>query len=441
MRHRLLLCLLLPSLLLAQEAPPTFDGRSVAEWRELLSSNDLSHRDVLVAGGARALPMLRVLIRSKEDYVPWRALYACEELGPVAAPLSDDLLRILREEDDEWIKQNSAARALYNLGRRDQAFVEQLARHALFTTKRSLRSTCIDKLAAMKVDVASRVFIATSLDEAHAASVLARVGESCIPTLVEACRREGRERRIAVDALFQIGWPAVTPLERADLCELAQQVLEQHPLHHVPMHDYNELRTKGGAPFEQPAVDRAPEMVWWQGVGNGYRFSLFRATEGPTGTLVRKLELIHNRRKKQPAQLEVTTFVVPRARALDAARQLAAIRRLELRHDDSAMSVSTQVSGDGSWGGARIVQDGRVLLDEQFAGKHSTRNAARRFHAQATIGVLQAMLHGQAERAADFGDSDRELLDELSRKRRGLKEELAGIRAAAAKRPARREQR
>ncbi|MCK5945103.1 MAG: hypothetical protein KAI24_24150 [Planctomycetes bacterium] len=425
MPRPLLLCLLLPPLFAAQQqtsgasaAQPTFAGRSVAQWRELLSSNDLSHTDVLIAGGKDALPMLRVLIGSKEDYVPWRAIHACGEIGADAAPLADELLAILRHENDEWIKQQGAATALASIGRRDQPFVDALVAQALTSDIPALRATCVDTLTGLGIDVAARLLAAADHDRDvatdRAVELLVRAGEPSIPALIAALGAATRRREIATAALTRIGWPAVTPLERAGHQELAQRCLREGPLRHVRLHDDHELQAAGDAPFAQPALPRLPRATWRKVYGHGLGAQLWRAEEDERGLRVDVLTLTRKRSEPRTAELTAQTFSVPRARALAAMRQVAALARLHLvaRPQQAGPFRSYRsTTSTGNWDGTvHVALDGDVLLDARWAGYPSNHNAAERFRCAAATGVLRELLTGCEPIARTVDDADREHL-------------------------------
>jgi len=413
----------------AQAKEPVFDGRSVAEWRTLLSSNDLSHTDILIAGGKRALPMLRVLIRSKEPYIPWRAIQACREIGPDAAPLSDDLLAILRDEDDSWIKQQGAMRALYKIGRDDAAFVQQVSRHAIHTDVPALRATCFDVLDALGVDLTLRVLATKNLDEDRAVKLLARIGEPAIPALIASMNGSKRDRRIAEAAAVAIGWPTVTPLESAGFPAVAQEVLQKGAVARVPMQVSVEWSTRDNQPFAQPPVDRVPQMTWWRKRPRSGRLEVFRAKEGPRGLVV---EIARMRSKDgEPDLVTCSQVTIPRTRALAAARQFAALA--QIRPVQKAMLGSGPLAPEPKLAGLVVRNRDDVILQGRFVGSDTLWNVKDRYVTQAAMVVFEQMLQGYEEQPRHYSNDDRQHQRRLAQREPHLDADLRRLHQAAGK--------
>ena len=125
---------------LAQAQEGTYDGRTSAEWSRLLEAGK-NGRESLAAGGAKALPVVRILLADKNEGTVQHAARVCEAMGPTASPAIPDLLRGLRTANRWWTRLY-CAQALGSIGRSEPAILDALFDGLQSPAAAHLRQTC-----------------------------------------------------------------------------------------------------------------------------------------------------------------------------------------------------------------------------------------------------------------------------------------------------------
>jgi HEAT repeat protein len=104
----------------AQEKEPVYEGKTVAQWIELLKSRNADQRDkaahALTTFGPQAkaaVPALAEALKDSETYVRQRAAFALGQIGPGAASALPALADVLRNDKQELVRVTAA----YAMGR------------------------------------------------------------------------------------------------------------------------------------------------------------------------------------------------------------------------------------------------------------------------------------------------------------------------------------
>jgi hypothetical protein len=256
----------------------------------------------------------------------------------------------------------------------------------------ALRQACARALGTLTPQATQRLLAAVDHGRATGPSrvvdALVAIGEPCIAPLLEALPGKRPAAAVAREALAQIGWRAVTPLERAGHAELAQLALATGPLRHVRGSEHFVVEHTG----TQPAIDRMPTLTWESGSGHGGNLSLFRAAEDAEGVRIDQIRTLHPRSAPQHAPtVEVLEATIPRARAREVVRQLAALGRMTLREKQPQPRRSWHGSGNFH-ARVRVAAGDRVLLDAAFTGYPGSSTTSQRFRAEAAVAVLREAL-------------------------------------------------
>ncbi|MCA8965051.1 MAG: hypothetical protein KDC48_09185 [Planctomycetes bacterium] len=399
----------MPALLCAQTA--TFDGQGAARWARRLGEEREATITRLAAGGAASVAVLGELLGNADAEVAGSAARACAAIGAPAAPLAARLLTGLRQTDSWWLQVHCAealaAIGATALGARAGEARAAMLHHVARSTVPRLRSECVVALARLDPQVVPHLLAAAGsgqfADASYAVDALVRLGEPAVEPLIAAV--SGDAAAIARAALARFGWRAVDRLERAGLDELAKEALLTGPLQLVTFGD--DYHCELEAPL--PAVGRLPEVTWESGSGHGGSLALYRAVEDARGVSVDEIRLLGPKIGDPRApEVQVRSTRLPRDLAGAAVRQLLVLGAVTLRANDPARRETARSTGDFH-AAVRLVQDGKVVLDEAFCGYPAGDNVEARFRAQAAVGVMHQAL-AQAEwttRAATAADRQR----------------------------------
>ncbi|MHC4473947.1 MAG: HEAT repeat domain-containing protein, partial [Planctomycetota bacterium] len=218
----ILLALLMPTGLLAQEAP-TFAGKSADAWANLLglsSTDRVRAMGELADGGRAAVPVIRDLLKRgpSQRLGAMAALALMKRDGEAAEP---ELRTILREGDAYM--RYTAATALVAIGRAGAEVVSSLVWGLEHGNERKAAVSALERLAPRSKEEAAKLIPHLESKDARVVrtaivllGLMGDVAADAVPALLRHLRDpRGGHRFAASEALGGIGAPAVPHLEEA----------------------------------------------------------------------------------------------------------------------------------------------------------------------------------------------------------------------------------
>lgn len=364
----------------AQVQPPTFQGHDAAWWRQRLVAAAATGRVHLAAG----------LVDERSE-VAQEVARLCEQIGAPAAPLVPELLQQLGSAGSWWTRVH-CANALVAIGVASPPVCEALLAQVACSDVPRLRSECAHALVRLDPTAGARLLAAVEAgafaQRERAVEALSWSGEAVVDDLIGALGTASTARAVARAALVRIGWRIVSRVERAGHPDLAQEALRLGPLQDIAFVD--ECVMDPVPP--QPVVPRLPRIEWESGYGHGHGLALFRGAEDAEGFRVDVVAMTTSFPARNERKVEVRTrwLRIPRARALDAARQLTAIAGmvLRLKPDEDPFGVRHGRSTNNFHARIRAWDGETVVLDEAFAGYPTSDNVPDRFRSEAAVRVL-----------------------------------------------------
>jgi hypothetical protein len=322
-----------------------------------------------------------------------------------------DLVRGLVGAESWWTRLY-CANALAAIGVSTPPVSEALLEKVRTSDVAHLRAVCVEALIKLDLNAVGRVLAAVD-DGAfavreRAVEALCRCGEPAIADLIGALESGKASSEVAREALLRIGWPAITRLEAAGHGELAQESLRIGPLQGIAWIDEFEVEY----PPAQPPELLLPTIVWESGYGHGHGLVLYRAEEDEQGYRIDRVWMSNQKEDARwVTRVGAAWMRIPRARALEAARQLRVLAgtAVRARPHDGVLGRSRGRS-TGNFHARLRAETGEIWLDESFCGYPASDNVPQRFRAEAAVRVMaQAMsVATWTERA--FTAQDREFV-------------------------------
>ena len=406
--------LLLTSACLAQQ--PQFDGLGLKHWRKQALEHNEEAVTKLAAGKERCLPVLRALLAvaptdKNEAELAATAAKVCRQLGPEAESLSDQLLQHL-QKSCSWLTQYRCGQALASIGVAKPEIVHALLHHIGESDVPALRAYCAESLAELCPKAPSILLAAVTSGrlstEAFAIDALVRIGPSVAPELLAelakpTSKTRASARRVAEEGLARLGWQVVTLLEKHGHAKLAQRALREGLL--VRELDIDSFQITGPAP--QPPVQRMPRLQWSDGSGHGQGLTLYRAVEDKRGLRIDHIATYLD--ESDTRRVSLQTAVLPRAKALEATRQLAAIATMNV---SAKSEPPTWVSSGNISVSIQMELEDKLVLSESFSGYITGDNFPERFLAHAAVVVLRQATNKLDWTERPITEEDRKFLEE-----------------------------